>query len=372
MPCELIYTRSRKLLRQSCWARLLSWQAKYGVVAESPGTPPVLERTMISLSKFANVAGRDASEPQYKYYIDFAEGHVWHILSCVRLVSNMWADKGTHVLAHHIAFTENELQKMWRRSKQITPADVMMYLTEQGFWVEDWQKEPCWIESPCDLNISPWVLPESAWAALTGRTDNKYAFCREPYTRACLVVLPTGTSLSTILNMLKESDLCLPDMGWGHAFYTHGAISHVPGAEARVFTVENSALVTKALRAKHPILTVSDQLNIPPEKPEEESELLTTPPAAPVPVAAAALQRPPSTNFAPLNLATKTQQIRKDGFVMRALRHIGRALLTLLRDIKDFVFSFVLGFVSVALIAGIVLGLGWLIVMYLIPFLKTL
>ena len=135
-----------------------------------------------------------------------------------------------------------------------------------------------------------------------------------------------------------------------------------------MFTVENSALVAKALRAKHSILTVSDQLNISPEKPEEERELLTTPPAAPVPVAAAVLQRPPSTNSAPLNLATKTQLIRKDGFVMRALRHIGRAL----RDIKDFVLSFVLGFVSVALIAGIVLGLGWLIVMYLIPFLKTL
>ena len=375
MPCEMIHTKARKLLGASWWAELWMGRGKYGVVAKSRALPAALERTMISLSKFAAIAQQDMPGAQFKYFVDFADGHVWHILSCLRMVRGECADDKQRVLAHHLAFTEREVQAIWSKVKRITPADVLLQLMGEGFWVETWQGEPMWMDRLGEPEFLANEAQDSTWEAISGRRNNKFAFCREPYNRACLVVLPTGSDLFTILNMLRESDLCLPDMGWGHSFITHGALSHVPSMEARVFTLEsNSPLVSKALRLKHPVLTVTEDLYIPPvgAREADNAPLRTMPPAAPAPVASIAPQRPPSTNFAPLNLGAKTQVIRKETFMQRVLRRIGRALLTLLRDIKDFILSFAMGFAGIALIACTVMGLAWLIVTYLIPLLKSL
>lgn len=381
MSCQLVYAKSETLLHQSRWAAWLPRRrAKLGIVAQSQGAPDSLVRYLVTLSKFNQIAAIACPGPQYAYHIDIIAGHTWHILSCVCCLDPASADKEPNIIAHHLALTEREVQSLWAGCRFVTPAGVILLLEESGFWVQGWQGPPRWLESTFKPDVSSLVAPpsHSTWAMLTGHVGNRQAFGRSPYTKGCLVHMPEGSSVFTSLQLLHESDLSYPDLGWGYAFCTHSGSADVPSAHTRVFTTSNPALAAKAQSLGFPVLRVSAEFRLPgleepattAAAPEPARPRVIAPPA---PTIVAVAARPTSTNFAPIAPAAAHAVVQKKrGLLLRALCCIGRALCTFLKDVKDFVFSFVFAIVAIAGVSAAFVGLTWAIIHYILPMFKNL
>lgn len=360
MSYQLIHTKSKKLLHAQWWENLLSREAKYGIVAQSVSMPQALVRNLESCSRFNYEADVGTHDPQYAYRVDVIGGHIFHILSCVRYVDDK---EDGDVIAHHLALRADEVQKLWRDMNFPTPAGVIMTLEKEGFWATSWDAAPGYLDTDFipSLRENMGETEQTTWAALSGHKSNALAFRREPYDKGCLVVTPLGTDSMMILNLLHESDVLSPELGWGQGFCTHGFSRDVPNGLMRIFTTDATPLVDKAVEEKFPVLNVFVGLDIQKERWGEASSV--KPPPAP-----SFTTMTPSTNFAPVTLMeVKAIPPRRQNWFVSFIRAVWRVIFTFICDVKDFVVSIFMGVFIVALVVGAVGGLIYVFIRYIIP-----
>lgn len=259
MSFQLVHTSYPHLLDSSA--------SGYGTVARSEKLPPALGARLTALSTCREPRGGYCSRgAQFSYRIVEHAGEVWHVLTCVQDAGADYTGRGCFT-AHHLIFTQQEVEQLLADEHRPTPSGVMLALYNSGFWIRKWQGEPRYLINAPHMMLErmPDASVQPTWKQLTGHKSNARAFYTHPYDRECLVTLPCETPVQSILGLFHESDWLTHSRGWGITFTTEADDSDSFAETLRMITLESSPLVQRAMRTGHPVLKISADMELPVE-----------------------------------------------------------------------------------------------------------
>lgn len=256
MSFQLIHTSYPHLLDSSA--------SGYGTVARSENLPAYLLNKLTSISVLKDPRGGSCSVgPQYSYRILELSGKAWHVLSCVQPAGADYSGRACHT-AHHLILSQQEVTQMLKEESRPTPAGLCHALADMEFWVRKWQGEPRYLVG--EPLFKPEKLPNATvqptWKKLTGHKSNARAFFTHPYDREVLVTVPPGTAANDVLDLFHESDWLTQTRGWGVTFSTEVDEADSFAETLRMVCVPSSPLVQRAIRTGHPVLHISQEMEL--------------------------------------------------------------------------------------------------------------
>lgn len=257
MSFQLIYTSSQRLLDSS--------ESGYGTVARSEKLPRAILQRLSPLNIFREPrGGHKISGAQFSYQILEYAGSGMHILSCVQPAGADYSGRGCYI-AHHLILTQAEVNELQKSELRPTPAGLTLALYSSGFWVSQWKGAPTYLTGEPSLSFDdlPDATAQPTWKRITGHKGNARALFSEPYNRDCLITISKETESLDVLRLFHESDWLTHMRGWGTTYTTVADDADSFSSTLRMVTVPESALVQRAIRTEHPVLSISREMNIP-------------------------------------------------------------------------------------------------------------
>lgn len=185
----------------------------------------------------------------YRYLPAEVAGGIYHILCATHPA------EGHSCSTHCLIFSQDEVQELCARETPPTPAGVMLALEQHKLWAPGAAPLPAELVPPAT----------SAWLRLTGKSENAAALHIPPYRQGCILLLPRGTASTEALELLHESQVLSPTLGWGIPFRTSAADAEALNPQSYEFTTSGSARHRLAGSASCPILELLPSLDLMPE-----------------------------------------------------------------------------------------------------------
>ena len=223
-----------------------------GVVARSERMPQALVSRLVELAKQQNPASQSLCGSLYSYCAEGIAGQIWHILAAAQRPGG-----GHTYTVHFLVLTQKEVQTACALAEDTTPA--RMAPAAEADSRQDAQESMLSSRMPSEAQYLP--LSGSAWQALTGRSDNAKLLHTQPYRSGSLIAVPASTDSLQALQLLHESQLLSPTLGWGIPFSS--AEASLPVAQGYLFTTHGSPLHTLAQRTGRPVLELTHELHSP-------------------------------------------------------------------------------------------------------------
>lgn len=285
MPLQLIHTSAEHLLDRD--------GSGYGTVARSERLSRILCDKLTALSAYREEAeGMDG--PQYAYRVLVDRGSVYHVLTRVQMRGADYSGRACHI-AHHLILTAEEAEAMRRNPARPTPAGIMLAMEARGLWKTSWSGEPSFLADVpafCTEDV-PSAAAQPTWKRITGHKGNARAFCTPQFENDCLLMVPEGTTGADILHLLHEGDWLTHLRGWGHTFTTAAVETDSFADTHRLVCCAGSRrLLERAQGTGHPVLRISDTLELPQTPAPSEPEPA---PCAPCPPCEPCAPCPPRT-----------------------------------------------------------------------------
>lgn len=275
MALQFIYTSSLKLLDSDA--------SGYGIVARSEKLPRGLCTRLCAISVYREPrAGIGPTGPQYSYHILDYAGTAWHVLTCVQFAGADYSGRGCFI-AHHLIFESEEVKVFLNSNQRPTPSGITLALEKNGFWLRKWEGEPAFLHSEPEISLVdiPSAAAQPSWKRITGHKANARAFFTPPFTKECLVAVPSGISSGDILHLFHESDWLTHTRGWGITYTTVADEADSFSETLRMAVQEGSPLIQRAVRTGHPVLYLESDMQLP--LPEPPREAPASAPVHPVP-----------------------------------------------------------------------------------------
>lgn len=256
---------SYQLIHTSALHLLDSEGSGYGTVARSENMPRQLCQRLTALSSYREPRrGCVADGPQFNYHVETIAGLSWHVLTCTSKAGADYSGRACHI-SHHLVLSQDEVLELLDNELRPTPAGVILALLNSGYWKTKWEGSPCFITDEPELR--PGDLPDASaqptWKHLTGHKANARAFFTPPYDRDCLITLKKGTAIQDILRLFHESDWLTNTRGWGVSFTTAADDADSYAETLRMVAVSDSPLVQRAHRTGHPVLEITEDMELP-------------------------------------------------------------------------------------------------------------
>ncbi len=225
-----------------------------------------------------------ADDALFLYDLAKVEEEVCHVLTSVRE-----GETNGETIVHYLLLRGTEVEQIAQADEHATPAGVFLLLEQQGFWAEQWNKEPVLLEESEARLAGRCSSGENlaTWQVFTGDASGARLLQEAPYNEHCLVCVPSGTRSRDALRLLHESDELSRQRGWGASFCVNaGNLQVLRSCRRVVCTAENNQLLTAARQAHVPILEVRPRTPaaaspVEPGKPVEQGNVIMAIPAAP-------------------------------------------------------------------------------------------
>lgn len=265
MALQFIYTSSPRLLDSD--------GSGYGVVARSEKLSRALCTRLSSVSVYREPrVGACSTGPQYSYRIIDHAGSAWHVLTCAQSAGADYSGRGCFI-AHHLIFEQEEVKALLASNLRPTPAGITLALQKTGFWLSKWKGNPAYIADTPEIPLSamPDASSQPTWKRITGHKANARAFFTPPFSKECLITLPSGVSSTDVLQLYHESDWLTHTRGWGVSYTTVADEADNFAETLRMAVPEGSPLVQRAVRTGHPVLKIEADMELPLPEPEREA-----------------------------------------------------------------------------------------------------
>lgn len=255
MSLQLVYTSALHLIDSSL--------SGYGTVARSESIPRLMRRKLMEMSRLREDSKRGILGPQYSYRTLEYGGQEYHVFTSTRPAGADYSGRACHI-SHHMVLLPEEVAAMRRNPQRPTPAGMILALIKCGFWLPRWEGEPKILNGEPRLTAEhlPNAEKQPTWKRMTGHKRNVRAFFTPPFERDCLITVPPGTQTEDILRLLHESDWLAPHCGWGKTFTTYADERDSFMDTMRLACVEGSKLINKSMRTGHPVLPISQELEL--------------------------------------------------------------------------------------------------------------